>query len=323
MWQPILLVVALAFCAAGVPARAADNEAVDETGLGAIGRSTDLLRATRIRPRINLYSRGMIDGDFGDADVSWVRSGGSMLVALPLSKQFILLPRFSGSIVNWDFDGDSSFLKAGQTSGDPFDDLIGLRFRLDARYAFGEHWASLASVSLSSDYEDGASFGDGRRVGGSVAVSYTEEGKFQLMLGVSVREKMTRDSVSIAPVFYGRWRPYKWLRLETEGMGLRATARLRKEFRVFAFGGLRSERHRLDDRNDGPNGVRAGSIRDRRVLAGVGAEWRALRWLRLEADAGAVAWQQLRVITEDNDRFDTETMDDPAPFVSLRAQLRF
>ena len=93
--------------------------------------------------------------------------------------------------------------------------------------------------------------------------------------------------------------------------------------RLFTFGGVRSERHRLDDRKDGPNGVGKGSLRDRRVAAGVGVEWRAHKRFRLEFDTGAIAWQQLRVIDEGNETFDTETMDDPAAFLSLRAQFRF
>ncbi len=318
------LTLAVAFLVLGptAPARANDNETL-ETSQSLLERGADLFLSQKVRPRIFFGSQGMIEGDFGDADVSWVRSGGSLSVAVPLSKSFVLVPRISGQIVNFSFDGDKSFLDAGQSGGDPFDDLLGFSFRLDGRYRVAEHWAVLGGVSLASSYEDGASFSDGSRFGGVIGGSYRPSRDFNVMLGVGVREKMTRDSISIAPVFQVYWRPKPWLELETEGMGLRATARLNPEVRLFTFGGIRSERHRLDDRKDGPNGVGKGSLRDRRVQAGMGVEWRAHQRVRFEFDAGVIAYQQLRVIDEDNDTFDTEKMDDPAPFLSLRGQFRF
>ncbi len=300
----------------------ADNEVID-TGTGSVfERGADLLRSTKVRPRFFFGSRGMIEGDFGDADVSWVRSNGAMSVAVPLTDKFSIVPRISGQSVNWSFDGDNRFLDTGKTSGRPFDDLIQLGFRVDGRYKVTERWSAVGSVSLATSIEDGADLDDGARWGGSLGAAYERE-TYRVMLGVGLREKMIRNSISVAPIFYGMWRPYDWLRLETEGLGLRATARVAKGWRLFTFGGVSSERYRLDDRNDGPNGVRAGTLRDRRVRAGVGAQWRASETFRFEFDTGAIAWQQLRVNTQDNDEFDTETMDDPAAFLSLRLQVRF
>ncbi len=312
--------VAVLICAAG--SSAADNEVVETTTGSVFERGADLLRSNKVRPRLDFSSRGMIEGDFGDADVSWVRSGGAMSIAVPLSEKFALVPRISGQSVNWSFDGDNRFLDTGKTSGRPFDDLIQLAIRVDGRYKVNERWAAVGSVSLASSIEDGADLDDGSRWGGSLGAAYTRE-NYRVMLGVGLREKMIRNSISVAPIFYGMWRPNEWLRIETEGMGLRATARVAHGWRLFTFGGVSSERYRLDDRKDGPNGVRAGTLRDRRIRAGVGAQWRASEMFRFEFDAGAIAWQQLRVHTQDNDEFDTETMDDPAAFLSLRAQVRF
>lgn len=300
----------------------ADNETIDTTDHSVLQADVDLLRSRQTRPRLLFESSGMIGGDFGDADINWVRSKGSLSVALPVSRRLVLVPRISGQSVNWSFSGDDAFLRTGK-SGRSFDDLIALSLRIDSRYRIGERWAVVANLSLASNIEDGASLADGSRWGGSLGGVYAKEGGYRVMLGVGVREKMTRDSLSIAPLFHILWRPLEWLRLETEGLGLRATARVAPGWRVFAFGGMNSERYRLDDRNGGPEGVRSGSLRDRRVAAGVGALWRVNEMLRFEFGAGAVAWQQLKVITEDNDDFDKETMNDPAAFLSLRAQIRF
>lgn len=276
-----------------------------------------------LRPRIDFFTRGMFDGDFGSGDVDWWRTGGRVSLPIPISEKLILNPSISGGAAFYDFGGDPSFLDAGQGPGsDPFDDLYDVRFRLEGRYLIDDDWGVLGGTWISSQYEDGADFGDAMRVGAMVAVTHQLFEGVTIVGGVGVSEKFD-GGVSIGPFLQGSWKVNDWLKIETEGLGLRAEAKLNESVRAFVFGGVNSRRYLLDDRNDGPDGVGDGWIRDRRVPVGAGFEWRITKGFRLHVDGGAMLSQKLKVIDDDDDEFDTVTLDSAAPFASIRLEARF
>ncbi|MBW2243303.1 MAG: hypothetical protein JRH01_15050 [Deltaproteobacteria bacterium] len=277
----------------------------------------------KLRPRVRLFSRGMLDGDFGSADVDWVRFEGRVSLPLPVSEKLVLSPTISGGGTSYDFDGNRGFLNAGQNPGsDPFDDLYNIQIRLGGRYLYDDDWAAVGAIWVSSQYEDGADFADAVRPGGSIGVSHQFFEGFTLIGGVGISEKFD-GGVSVAPFIQGSWKVNDWLKVETEGLGLEATAKVSDSLRVSLFGGVNSTRYLLDDRNDGPGGVGEGWIRDRRLPVGVGVEWRITKRFRLHFDVGAMLDQELKVIDEDDDTFDDESLDSVAPFASVRFEARF
>ena len=160
------------------------------------------------------------------------------------------------------------------------------------------------------------------RLGGMVGVGHELTEDLRLVAGLGVSEGFD-GGVRLSPFLGGRWKVNDWLRIETEGLGLRAEAKVSQSLRAFVFGGVNSRRYRLDDRNDGPGGVGDGWIRDRRIPVGAGIEWRITKVFRVHVDAGAMLEQKLKVIDDDDDDFDTVSLDSPAPFASLRLEARF
>ena len=277
----------------------------------------------KLRPRIKLFSRAMYDGDFGSADVDWMRFEGGIALPIPISRKLAINPSISGRGTFFDFDGNRSFLDAGQNPGDdPFDDLYSVRFRLEGRYLVDEDWAWLGAAWVSSKFESGADASEAFRPGGMVAVSHEFREGLTLVGGLGINEKFN-GGVKFAPFIQGAWQVNDWFKIETTGLGLKATAKAGEGLRVSLFGGINSSRYLLDDRNDGPNGVGEGWIRDRRFPLGVGLAWHINKMFRLRVEAGAMLEQKLTVIDENNDEFDVESMDSPAPFASIQLQARF
>ena len=320
------LVVAFAFLLLPVGSAASESELVEiyeDVLVSDQDENAVFTQIKKLRPRIDLTSRGMLDGDFGSADLDWLRLEGQIRVPIPVSEKLALIPSVSGEMTFYDFHRNRSFLLAGQKAGDdPFGDLYNTQIRLQGRYLLRDVWALLAGAWISSQWEDGADFSEAIRPGGMVGVSYQFFEGLTLVGGVAISEDFD-DGVSFAPYIQGAWKVNDWLKLETEGLGLRATARVSKSLRTFVFGGVQSTRYLLDDRKDGPGGVGEGWIRDRRFPLGVGVEWRISDTFRLHFDAGAMLEQELRVIDEDDDKFDEESLSSPAPFGSIRLEARF
>lgn len=276
-------------------------------------------RIKKVRPRLYLDSRASWDGDLGDSDVTWVRSGVRVRVPVPLSKRFVLQIATGAHYVGFDLGGDEAFSKDAP-GGSTFDDFVESEFRLGGRYLLNDEWALLAMGFATSRFEWGADFGDGLRGGGTLAFARRFFDRLTLALGAGVRSRLDEGGVRVVPYVQGEWKINETWQLETQGTGLRLSAKAGEAFRVFAFGELNSDRYRLEDR--GP-GVGAGSFRHRRVPAGLGFEWRRREWLRVTGEAGAIAWQQFRVYDDDDRRIDSVSSEGPAPFVSLRVRLRF
>ena len=104
---------------------------------------------------------------------------------------------------------------------------------------------------------------------------------------------------------------------------VRHWSRWNREITTFLYGSVKGRRWRLDDRNDGPNGVEKGSLRDRKVPIGVGVQWRFAKAWRLRTDMGVTVYRQLKVTDDDNDEVDSDTMKAPGVFGSLMLQARF
>ena len=297
------------------PARAQD----DVVGEG-LSYGTLFQEIGEIRPRIDFESSGSPEGDLDDSDVSWVRTGVRLRVAIPVTGRLALQAVTGARYVGYDFDGNGG-VSAAVTNGSSLDDFVGSELRLGGRFILNEKWALLGAVFATSRFEWGVDFGDGLR-GGAVAALARQffDRRLIVALGVGVRNRFDTDTVGIEPYIQGEWRINDTWRLQTEGMGLRLLAKVSEPLRVFAFGAFHTERYRLDDR--GPV-VGEGSLRHQRAPVGLGVEWRPSRWLRIDGKAGAVAWQEFRVYDDDRNRIATESSDGPAAYLSLRARVRF
>jgi hypothetical protein len=278
---------------------------------------------TKLVLRIDFGSWASINGEYDDGEVSAIHSGGRMRVYIPLSDRLVLVPSVGGDVTVNDFGGGRGFLDSGQPAGDdPFDDLAQIQFGFGAGYRINDTWSVAARIAYESGFEHGASFSGGGRVGGGLGLGYQPFENVALTAGVGIREKFDNSGVTVFPYFDGRWDITERFRLQTEGLGLRGTAKFNDTLRGFLFAGLASDRYRLSDRDDGPAGVGKGSLRDRRARVGVGLRWELTEKIRLRFETGALVWQEYRVKDEDGDTFDKATLDGAAPFVSLYIQLR-
>lgn len=312
-------ILALLLCAVFCTAISSAARAEDDVLGSGLDFATLFRQVIRIRPRIHLDSRASPNGDLDNSQVSWVRTGVRVRVPLPFSKRLALQLTTGARYVGFDFSGDGG-LSNGAPSGSTFDDFVGTEFRLGGRYLLDGEWALLAMGFATSRFEWGADFGDGVRVGGTVAFARQFFDRVTLALGVGLRSRLNEGGVSVEPYVQGEWKINNTWRLETQGTGLRLTAKTSEAFRVFAFAAFNSDRYRLKDRG---TGVGKGSLRHRRVPVGLGFEWRSKPWLRVGGDVGAIAWQQFRVYDDDDDRVDTVSSDGPAALFSLSARLKF
>lgn len=246
--------------------------------------------------RLRVQSRFLPASDFGPADVTLYQPELRLRATLPLSQRAVLQLLARGGTSRYEFSGESDLLGLGPAPGDPFDDfydasvsLQGALLLNEERHLFakGERWSLLASVFGRSRWEVGA-FADGITEGGSLGLGYEIPERLRLGVGASLASDISGSGIDVSPVFTIRWRVTKALTARNRGQGLQIEYRLRDNLEVFASGFLSSDEFRLAGPIDA-------TLRDRQVLAGAGFEWKITKHLRINAEAGAVPWRELRV----------------------------
>lgn len=270
-----------------------------------------------LRPFGTLTFRSDLDEPAGGDDggsVAIARTGLGFAVNTRLNERARFTVELGGEASFYDFD-DAAGLIPG--TDDPLDDAY--RFNVSPRLVFfhTRRLSYLAGASAEFSGEPDADIGDAMTYGGFGGVRYAFTDEFALTLGVSARTRL-EDSALVLPLIGVEWTVNDRLRLETQGLGLRAVTRVNDRLDFTVSGGWELREFRLADDHALPEGV----IRDRRVGIGAGFTWRATDDIALSLTGGAVAWQEFTIDDRDGDEV-SEVNTDPAAFVTLSARIAF
>jgi hypothetical protein len=131
---------------------------------------------------------------------------------------------------------------------------------------------------------------------------------------------MAEGGVRVLPVFQAKWKISDRFKLVVDGFQGRVTAKISEPFRLSVFGGIAGKRYRLEDRG---GAIGKGTIRDRRAIAGLRADWRMNPHWRIRTELGSVIDQELKTEDSDGGDIDESHSKDPAFYGSLRVEYRF
>jgi hypothetical protein len=276
--------------------------------------------------RIRLGSGFLPAAGFDHFDADLYQPSVRVRATAPLSKRSVLqlTARFLASL--YAFDGVTDFFGTGPTSGDPFDDFFRASlvlqggFRLnESRSLFveGEKWSLLGVAFGRSRWEEGA-FGDALTGGGTLALGYEIEDRLRVALGVTVESRLDRGGARVGPALDLRWHVTDRFTVRNRGRGLQLEYELTPRFEVLLAAFYDSDKYLLDRRPGLPNDL---TFRDQRVQAGAGFEWKLSRHFRMNLEAGAVAWRELRVRSVDDGNLSREK-GDPSAYLGVRFEVR-
>ncbi len=276
--------------------------------------------------RLRSATRFVVDSDFGAADADLYRPRGSLRVAFPLSKRAAMRFRFNGGAALYDFDGTHNLFGRNPDSDPPgapfdphaFDNLYMGSLATEAAYRVNDTWGLFAQAFVTSNWEDGASFGDAISGGGGLAIGFRIPDRFDLILGAGLKSRLDRRNPRPYPLIDLEWNIDDHWRLRSHGQGLALEYAIDDDLSVFVRGRLESRRYRLDVR---PGPASRGTVRDRQIPVGLGFRWAARRHFSVRVVAGVMAYHQLKV-RDDNRNTIASVSADPAPFFEVLIDLR-
>ena len=260
-------------------------------------------------------------GEFDNTDVTTFRTTATGQIEFPITKKYFAEVSTSVGVTTTNFSGDSQFIDAGKSSGDPWDDLYEFSLRFRSKYLINDTWSLLLSSWTGSRWEQGANFDDGMRGAGATGATYNLGGKFYFSAGVAVSSRMVGNGVTVNPFGQFTWKIDERNTFSTAGLGLQLRSRWNKAITTNIYAKYAGRRFRLDDRNDGV--VNKGSLRDRKVPIGMGLQWKFSKGWQLRGDLGVVAYRQLKTTDEDGDTVDTTTSNAPGVYGSLFVRKKF
>jgi hypothetical protein len=274
--------------------------------------------------RLSLAIEGTPAADFGDADVSWVRTTGRVSLQGPVSDRWGVGFSFMAELLASDVDDEPTFLAAAAgTTGGPLRDLFESTLSLGARRRIGERFALGANAYLSAKLEPGAELGDSLKGGTILTLGYRPSDAFNLSAGVKLGTRLDRSGAFAWPVLRLEWQATPRLELAIQNADLRLAYALWDRVELLLFGGAHTDRYRLERRNAGPLSAEAGTIGVRGATVGIGFRWTATDHLRIVGTAGLAVWQRLLVNDSSDDRIATRDLHGVAPVIALRMQARF
>ena len=226
----------------------------------------------------------------------------------------------AGYVFNeYDFSGTSGF--GGRM---PWDDVHTMGLSVPIRWEMSQKWTGFISPSVRSSGEKGADFSDTLTGGGFAGFSYRFSDRLTIGPGFGVMTRL-EESTRFIPLLLFNWKLSNTLSLGTgRGDGEGAGPGLALEWRPsrpwsFSFGGrYKSQRFRLDENGDVPNGI--GVDRAVSVLAGV--EYHFSPAMRISFSGGVNVNGELGLEDADG-RSVTEVDHDPGGFVGFAFSARF
>ncbi|MGH0033070.1 MAG: hypothetical protein ACQGVC_25045 [Myxococcota bacterium] len=342
-WLLALGLLVLLAAAAPAPARAQggpppDNPSGQEDGFRVDDathlETLDFPSTQRLRDalRFQLDSRFIPDAGLGSGHATEYQPDLRGRFTLPLDDRAVLRISGRAGMTHYSFRGNP----------DPFfrENLDLYRTRLAVQGAYllnpdgwnlwreGERWSLLGAVQGSSDFQSGE-FDEGLSVLGALSIGYEIPDRLRVALGVSLSTSPQEGGVDPSPAVFVRWNVTDRLTLRSRGLGAQAEYRLSPKLELFVTATRATDSYALKPRDSTflafatspPPRFDDLSLRDRKLLTGVGFEYKLSRALRINTEVGAVAWRHVRVSSDD---FGTvvSRSGDPAAYLEVRFEVR-
>src|SRR5206468_639149 len=149
---------------------------------------------------------------------------------------------------------------------EPFSTVYSLRVLPGIAYSLNNDWTILGGGIVELAGEGGV--GDAVTFGGYGGASYKFSDDFSLTFGAIIKTRL-EDDTFIAPLIGLRWKIDEKLTIESEGLGIRASAKIDEQFSASVFGRYEVRDYRLEDDGSIPGGV----VQDTRLPLGVSLTW--------------------------------------------------
>lgn len=281
--------------------------------------------------RLQFESLFLPDADLGPGHGSLYRPELRGRLTIPLSERAVLRTYAHGGMARYGFRGSDSFF------GDSLD-LYRSRIGVQGAYQLNEpgthwifekeRWSLLANLYGAAEFEAGA-FEEGLQAGGALALGFEIPGSLQLAAGVSVATGLHGGGVDVSPTGFGQWDITPAVTLRNRGLGLQLEYHWSPKLEVYTAGFRSSDRYALSNTLCSPPvcpGVTPVdlddlTVLDRQWLTGAGFEWKLTEWLRVNTEAGVVAWRRLKVHSEDLGTI-LSYSGNPSAYVELRFEVR-
>ena len=273
--------------------------------------------------RLRLESHFVPSSGLGAADVTLYEPSARLRVTLPVSKKAVLQLTGRWQSSRYEFDGATDLFGLGPTQVDPVADFHALAItlqgavqldKLPSLFVEDERWSLLASGSAAWQWEDG-NFSDGLIGRGALAFGY-EIDRFRLAVGFTLGSRLD-DGFTVGPIVTLRWFITDRLTFRNRGLGAQFDYRFSNKLDLFAAGYANEREYRMNDRVGVPGEL---TWRDRQWLVGAGFEWKLSRYLRLNAEGGAVPSRKISIRQHGDDLFAENT--DPGGYFDIRIEVR-
>jgi hypothetical protein len=277
--------------------------------------------------RLHFQSLFIPGADLGPGETTLYRPELRARVTLPISERAMLRVSALGGMGRYQFDGPDAFQVGGASvTGDSLD-LYQTRvsaegaWRVNDADSFllreGESWALLGGVAGGSDFESG-SFDEGMIGSGRLGIGYELEDRLRFAAGVSAETSIDNGGVTLSPTGSFEWNVSEALTLRNHGLGLQIEYRVTPTVELFAKGFRATQHYHLARVSAVPGDL---TFEDRQILAGGGLEWKVMRALRVNAEAGVVTWRRVRVREDDLGTLASRRAD-PSAYFELRFEVR-
>lgn len=280
--KPALSLVLVAL--ASVHAAAAEEE----------GPPTDTVVETELRA---LYLPESRIEDDGDARLAVTRAfaGASVTFSPVLPLRITLELDAERSHYAWDDQADLAF---GALSRDaPWEDLDRVTAGFHAQLFLSPRWFVILRGGVALGVEAGAAVERGLTGGGGVGLVRRFDDSFMIGLTLNAVTQLEGDLL-VVPTPFLRWQVSERVRLETAGLGLRATVTPTPGLDLSLRVSFESRQWRLeDDRALLADAV----VQDRRVALGAAVAWAPCAGLLLRAEAGVYPFTELEVLDAHGD----------------------
>ena len=228
-----------------------------------------------------------------------------------------------GSMVGATFDHEwSQYNFSGSDApadADGLRDFSMTRFGVNARRTLSStNWSLFAAADVTYGVEDGASWNDGRTMGGLISVRRQVNEKFGVSLGLMAHQRLEQRAM-VFPIPSFDWKITDRLSLRTaQGLTLSWQVDDRKRWQADISANFEQRDYRLNSDAAQPGGI----LHDRRVplLAGLRFGPRPGTFIRVYA--GVAFAQEVEFLDADGNKVSDSKLD-PSPMAGIQGSVRF
>lgn len=217
--------------------------------------------------------------------------------------------------VSWyNFNNTPDLIPSG---ANPFQEVHSIRITPTLAYSIDQQWSVLGGPVIQFAGERDADVADSGTYGGFFAVNYAASEALSLSLGVTASSQLEADA-RVIPFLGVTWRINDTLTLRTRGPRVELVAKACDQLSARIFGAYQARDYRLSNDSEIPEGV----VRDRRGRIGFGLDWHACSAATITLETGVDVYQRFYFDDKNGERVGADRTK-PAPFVALRADIRF